>query len=141
MISARENILERIRNSGLPAKPQPEIPNFTRIPVAEFIPHFRRGLEAMAGKFVDQRPPDIKTFLQQAFPNAKNFCSAVPEIHATSTPEQYSNWASAGDIDVTIVRSPMGIAETGSILLSDKDLRVNTIGFLAHDIVALLDPI
>jgi L-lactate dehydrogenase complex protein LldG len=27
------------------------------------------------------------------------------------------------------------------VLLSDKDFRVNTIGFLAHDIVVLLDPV
>ena len=34
----------------------------------------------------------------------------------------------------------MGVAETGSVLLSQDDLRVNTIAFLAHDIVILLDP-
>ena len=34
----------------------------------------------------------------------------------------------------------MGVAETGSILLSDIELQVNTIAFLAHDLVILLDP-
>jgi L-lactate dehydrogenase complex protein LldG len=34
----------------------------------------------------------------------------------------------------------MGVAETGSVLLSEEEFRVNTIGFLAHDIVILLDP-
>ena len=33
----------------------------------------------------------------------------------------------------------MGVAETGSLLLSEEEFRVNTIGFLAHDIVILLD--
>ena len=33
----------------------------------------------------------------------------------------------------------MGVAETGSILLSDIELQVNTIAFLAHDLVVLLD--
>jgi L-lactate dehydrogenase complex protein LldG len=32
------------------------------------------------------------------------------------------------------------VAETGSVLLSEEEFRVNTIGFLAHDIVILLDP-
>jgi L-lactate dehydrogenase complex protein LldG len=93
----------------------------------------------MAGVLVDQRPADFGAFLRNAFPKAKNFCSAVPEFAGDSTPEKYSNWADAGEIDVTIVRSPMGIAETGSVLLSETDLRVNTIGFLAHDLVVLLD--
>ena len=39
-----------------------------------------------------------------------------------------------------LVRSPLGVAETGSVLLTEKELRVNTIGFLALDIVILLDP-
>jgi len=39
-----------------------------------------------------------------------------------------------------VVRSPLGVAETGSVLLTESELRVNTIGFLAHDIVILLDP-
>jgi hypothetical protein len=47
--------------------------------------------------------------------------------------EKYSNWADAGDINVAIVRSPIGIAETGSVLLSETDLRTNTIGFLAKE--------
>jgi L-lactate dehydrogenase complex protein LldG len=34
----------------------------------------------------------------------------------------------------------MGVAETGSILLSDVELQVNTIALLAHDLVVLLDP-
>lgn len=140
MIGARENILDRIRNGRVPASDKPEIPDFARLSSADFIPHFRRGLETMAGTLVDQRPVDFADFLRQKFPEAKNICSAVPEFAGTSTPEKYSNWSDAADIDVTIVRSPLGIAETGSVLLSENDLRVNTIGFLAHDIVVLLDP-
>jgi L-lactate dehydrogenase complex protein LldG len=139
-MSARQNILERIRISGLPATNKPEVPDFARLSTAEFIPQFRRGLEAMAGMLVDSRPTDFGAFLKNTFPKAKNFCSAVPEFAGNSTPDDYPNWADASNIDVTVVRSPMGIAETGSVLLSETDLRVNTIGFLAHDLVVLLDP-
>jgi L-lactate dehydrogenase complex protein LldG len=139
-MNARQDILERIRNNRLSTKAKPEVPDFSRLSRTEFIPKFRQGLEAMAGVLVDQPPGDLAAFLRSRFPDAKNFCSAVPEFAGNSSPEQYSNWADAGDIDVTIVRSPMGIAETGSVLLSETDLRVNTIAFLAHDIVVLLDP-
>jgi L-lactate dehydrogenase complex protein LldG len=139
-MGARENILERIRSSGRPAMKKPEVPDFARLARADFIPRFRRGLEAMAGVLVDSPPADFGAFLRKTFPRARSFCSAVPEFAGNSTPESYSNWADASTIDVTVVRSPMGIAETGSVLLSEKDLRVNTIGFLAHDLIVLLDP-
>ena len=41
---------------------------------------------------------------------------------------------------MTIVRSARGVAETGSVLPSEEEFRVNTIGFLAREIVILLDP-
>ena len=39
-----------------------------------------------------------------------------------------------------VLRSPLGVAETGSVLLSDLELQVTTIAFLAQDLVVLLDP-
>ncbi len=140
-MSARQDILERVRKNRLPAKAKPEIPDFPRLAKTDFLTQFRKGLEEMSGALVDEKPEDFAAFLRTRFPNAKNFCSAVPEYVGNSTPEDYSNWAAAADIDVTIVRSPMGIAETGSVLLSEMDFRVNTIGFLAHDLVVLLDPV
>jgi L-lactate utilization protein LutB len=38
------------------------------------------------------------------------------------------------NIHEQIVRSPLGVAETGSVLLSEEEYSVNTIGSLAHDI-------
>ena len=43
-------------------------------------------------------------------------------------------------VDVTIVRTPLGVAETGSILLTEKELGVTTIAVLAQHLVVLLDP-
>ena len=65
---------------------------------------------------------------------------ATEEDEGNKKPEDFSRWSDASRIDVTIVRSPLGVAETGSVLLSEEEFRVNTIGFLAHDIVILLDP-
>jgi hypothetical protein len=65
--------------------------------------------------------------------------SAASDDRRATKPEDYSNWSDAARIDVSVVRSPKAIAETDSVLLSEDDLRVNTIAFLAHDIVILLD--
>jgi L-lactate dehydrogenase complex protein LldG len=94
----------------------------------------------MAGTLVERPPQDFAQFLRKQFPHATNICSGVPEYMGDTRPESYSQWSDAARIDVSVVRSPMGVAETGSVLLSEMDLRVNTIAFLAHDIVILLDP-
>ena len=144
-MGTREDILDRVRRNQPPAVSRPEVPDFCRAGQAEtgqadFIKTFTQGLQLMAGTLIESPPKDFQAFLREQFRNAKNICSAVPEYKGDTRPEDYSNWSDAARIDVSVVRSPLGIAETGSVLLSEEDLHVNTIGFLAHDLVVLLDP-
>lgn len=136
----REDILDRVRHNQPAAIAHPDVPDFTHLAKADLVRTFAKSLEVMAGVLIDKPPDDLGAFLRKQFPQAKNICSAVPEFTGSSKPEDYANWSDAAKIDVSIVRSPMGVAETGSVLLSEGDLRVNTIAFLAHDIVILLDP-
>ena len=43
-------------------------------------------------------------------------------------------------MDFAIVRASFAVAETGSVLLSDADLRVNAVAYLAQHLIVLLDP-
>jgi L-lactate dehydrogenase complex protein LldG len=136
----REDILDRVRRNQPAAIPHPDVPDFTRLAKSDLVRTFAKSLEVMAGVLIDKPPNDLGAFLRKQFPKAKNICSTVPEFTGNSKPEDCANWSDAAKIDVSIVRSPMGVAETGSVLLSESDLHVNTIAFLAHDIVILLDP-
>ncbi|MEI9985379.1 MAG: LUD domain-containing protein [Aliidongia sp.] len=44
------------------------------------------------------------------------------------------------DVDYAIVRASFGVAETGSVLLSDAELQVNAVAYLAQHLIVLLDP-
>ena len=138
-MDAREYILDKVHRNQPAPRELPAIPAFHR-ETESLISEFERALKDMAGEFVESPPSDFSAYLQAKFPGAKNICSVVPEYSGNKKPEDYTNWSDAADIDLTIVRSPLGVAETGSVLLTENELRVNTIGFLAHDIVILLDP-
>jgi len=138
-MDTREDILSGVRKNQPMHRELPDVPMFHRNPES-LVSAFEKSIKYMAGEFVDRPLSDFTAYLRNKFPSAKIICSAVPEYAGNRKPEDYANWADAYDIDVTIVRSPLGVAETGSVLLTEKELRVNTIGFLAHDIVILLDP-
>jgi L-lactate dehydrogenase complex protein LldG len=53
---------------------------------------------------------------------------------------QLSYWAAPANVDVTVVRTPLSVAETGSILLTEKELAVTTAAVLSQHLVVLLDP-
>ena len=138
-METRDEILSSVLKNQPAHRELPQVPLFHRNPES-LVSVFGKSLEYMSGEFVDHPPSDFSAWLRNKFPDAKIICSTVPEYSGNRKPEDYTNWSNAHEIDVTIVRSPLGVAETGSVLLSEKELRVNTIGFLAQDIVILLDP-
>jgi L-lactate dehydrogenase complex protein LldG len=138
-LGAREEILDKVRKKPPPSRPAPTIPLF-HLGGRSLRAAFEDALNYMAGEVVAQPPADFGAFLRERFPGAKNICSAVPEYRGNFKPRDLASWADAAAIDLAIVRSPLGVAETGSVVLTEKELGVNTIGFLAHDIVILLDP-
>jgi L-lactate dehydrogenase complex protein LldG len=86
-----------------------------------------------------QPPADVQAWSATAFPDARRICSAVPEVSGNVDLAGFSDPAAA-DIDVTVLRTPLGIAETGSILVTDTELAVTTAAVLAQHLVVLLDP-
>ena len=142
---SRNTILDAVRGNQPVAQPMPTIPHFhtSQLPTnqpADLVATFCESIARMAGVVVTQDVPDLDSFLRAKFPDARVICSAIPEYAGTIKPASLNHWSEASTIDVCILRSPMGVAETGSILLSDIELQVNTIAFLAHDLVVLLDP-
>jgi L-lactate dehydrogenase complex protein LldG len=137
---SKNTILESVRANQPAAQPMPTIPHFHTDAPADLVTTFCESIARMAGVVVADDVPDLDSFLRAKFPDAKVTCSATPEYAGTIEPVSLSHWSEASTIDVCVLRSPMGVAETGSILLSDIELQVNTIAFLAHDLVVLLDP-
>jgi L-lactate dehydrogenase complex protein LldG len=66
-----------------------------------------------------------------ATPEVAGTRSIAPAIDAPGTLE---------DVDVGVVRAAFGVVETGSVFLSEREYRVNALGFLPQHLVVLLDP-
>jgi L-lactate dehydrogenase complex protein LldG len=137
---SRNAILDSVRANQPAAQPMPTIPHFHMTKRTNLVATFCESIARMAGTVVTEDVPDLDSFVRTGFPDAKVICSAIPEYAGTIKPASLNHWSEASTIDVCILRSPMGVAETGSVLLSDMELQVNTIAYLAHDLVVLLDP-
>jgi L-lactate dehydrogenase complex protein LldG len=137
---SKKAILDSVRRNQPPAQAMPGIPDFHWNQPGDLVAAFCESIARMAGVVVVDDVPDLDSFVRTKFPAAKVVCSTIPESAGTIKPASFNHWSEASTIDVCILRSPMGVAETGSLLLSDVELQVNTIALLAHDLVVLLDP-
>ena len=139
-MSSRDDILARVRNNQPAPKPLPALPVFDR-EIKAPLATFKANLQRMGGKFVDiLANATITETLRDLFPEAKVFCSAVPEFAGNRPIEQVRAPAELHDVDVGIVRAVYGVVETGSVWLTGREFKVDALGFLVQHLVVLLDP-
>ena len=138
-MAARDDILTAIRGHGPARLELPHVPDFRQGP-GDLTGQFTAALQQLDGQAVPQPPAGPPRWLAQTFADARRICSAVPELPGTVTPAGFPGWAAPADVDVTVVRTPLGVAETGSVLLTENELDITTAAVLAQHLVVLLDP-
>ena len=141
-MSSRDDIMASIR-ANLPRvdRPLPNVPLFDADPPVSLLSAFKENLHRMGGVFLD--PPssgDILVPIRTRIAAAKIVCSTVPEIAGNRDIAAVREPGELADVDFAIVRAAFAVAETGSVLLSDSELRVNTVAYLAQHLIVLLDP-
>jgi len=141
-MSSRDDIFASIRGN-LPRvdRPLPAVPMFDGSPAESLLEAFKKSLHQMGGIFLD--PPasgDMLVPVRAKIAGGKIVCSTVPEIAGNRDIATVNNPQDLADVDFAIVRASFGVAETGSVLLSDADLHVNAVAYLAQHLIILLDP-
>jgi L-lactate dehydrogenase complex protein LldG len=141
-MSSRDDILASIR-ANLPRldRPLPDVPLFDHDAPPQLLSMFKNSLQRMGGVFLD--PPaggEPLLPVREKIAGAKIVCSTVPEIAGNRDIGSIGRPHDLADVDFAIVRASFAVAETGSVLLSDADLRVNALAYLAQHLIVLLDP-
>ena len=138
-MNSRELIMKKVRSAWLDPSELPEVPLFDQnLPPAW--EHFVFTLLGAAGTGAEGDTSDLATWLKTAFPEAKVVCSATPEFSGNRDLSKVTDPHELNDVDVAVVRARFGVAETGSVYLSEDELQVNVLGFLAQHLVVLIDP-
>jgi L-lactate dehydrogenase complex protein LldG len=141
-MSSRDVIFSAIRaNRPRVDRPLPPVPAFDLNPPDSLLATFKDSLSHMGGMFLD--PEDVADPLapvRAKLAGAKVVCSMVPEISGNRDIATIHAPQDLADVDFAVVRASFGVAETGSVLLSDADLKVNAVAYLAQHLIVLLDP-
>ena len=142
-MSSRALILARVRRNEPPAVALPDVPPFERRSSGSgaALAEFGEALARMGGVLVEAPAgASLDALIHSRFPVARVVCSATPEVAGTRAIESVRDVHDLDEVDVAIVRAAFGIAETGSVWLSEAELGLNALAFLAQHLVVLLDP-
>ena len=141
-MSSRDDILTAIRvNLPRVDRPLPIVPLFDDRPPPSLLAAFKDSLHRMGGILLDAPSAgDVLAPVRAKIAGAKVVCSTVPEVAGNRDIAGIGAPQLLADVDFSIVRASFGVAETGSVLLSDGDLHVNAVAYLAQHLIVLLDP-
>jgi L-lactate dehydrogenase complex protein LldG len=139
-VSAREAILARVRaNRPKGYYALPALPKFALEQPSGLIASFSTALAGMGGKLiVPTATQDAAQVIRAQFPQAGVVCSAVPEITGDRDLTKVLNPRDLAEVDIAVVRAILGVAESGSVLFTESELKVNTLAYLAQHLVVLL---
>ncbi len=147
-MSDRDEILRAVRNHAMTPVPRPELPDFAdRYPATPEA--FGVSLAIMGGIWDESLinapsnggPADyaaLSGYIRGLFPAGGVFCSAVRGIDGDLAIGPDTPAGAVDHVEVGIVRAKFGVAETGSIWLSEAECPVNALGYLAQHLVVLL---
>lgn len=140
-MSGRDAILAAVR-ALLPKldRPAPGVPMFDGAPPPDLLAAFGRMLESMGGVLLKAAGDDPLLPAREKLAGAKVVCSQVPEIPGNREFAPDTAPADLADIDYGVVRAAFGVAETGSVCLTEAELGINTLGYLPQHLLVLLDP-
>ena len=139
-MSSRSEILARVRKNQPAPLPLPDVPAFDSGATTTLLERFQAGVTRMGGKFVDPPVDNLDKLIRRLFPEAKIVCSAVPEVAGNRRLDRVRSPVKLHDVDVGVVRAVFGVAETGTLWLTEPQFKVNSLGFLAQHLVDLLYP-
>ena len=136
----RAAFLAKVRAAQPAAYALPDVPLF-ETPPGDLRDRFTAALAQLGGSCCDAPAADaVLTMIHARFGAQVSITSATPEVPGTHVIDADTPPAALEAIDIGVVRARFGVAETGSVWLSEREYRVNALGYLVQHLVVLLDP-
>lgn len=138
-MSAREEILERLRKNTRETYEFPDLSGLNPItfpdPVAEFI---KKTTTTAGAKLIEMEESDnLNELIRKAYPEAKVLASNLPGIEADLNPNTVEHVKDLMKVDVGIIEGRIGVAENACIWIPQQ-MKEKAVCFASEYLVIIL---
>ena len=139
-MSARENILERLRQNTREAYDMPDLTGLKPITYSDPVEEFKTKTTTTAGaQLVEMKAgDDLNAIVRQAYPDAKVIASNLPGVEAQLNPDTVGEAQELERVDVGVIAGTIGVAENACIWIP-QTMKEKAICFISEELVILLD--
>ncbi len=137
---SREKILATIKNNQPALLQLPEVENFVQ-PFTDVVEKYKTVLKSIGGNVHEVKNiTDIIEILKAQFKDANRIISVLPELSPYATFYQRGDDPHLlNDVDVAIIPAHFGVAENGSVWVTEVILQERVLPFICQHLVAIID--
>jgi L-lactate dehydrogenase complex protein LldG len=138
-MSSREQILNAIKTNQPTLVPLPSLDVFANNDAPD-VEHYINTLQGIGGKvIVVENGVAIADLLKAEFPAAERIISTVATLQiSTELGWQQLNPNDLESVDLAIIKAQFGVAENGSIWVTETDTEVRVLPFICENLAAVL---
>ena len=137
----REQILKSIKQNKPELVEVPEIDLNIFAENLDLIPAFKANVQLVGGQLVElDQIENLATEIKKLYPNATKTVSTLDDsiVKGTVSITKDTDPHSLETIDLAIVKGEFGVAENGSVWITDEDFPLRVLPFITNDLVLVV---
>ena len=137
---SRESILKTVKKNKPEALPLPNIDLNLFEEDIDLVKTFIENVEFVGGRVIQLNGMDnLDTEIKKLYPTASKIVSCIKESNlGTVSINQTTNPHSLENIDLTIIKGELAVAENGAVWISESNLNVRVLPFITNDLVLVV---
>ncbi len=137
---SRENILANIKNNQPSLIALPEVENFQQ-PFTDVVEKYKTILQSIGGSVYEVKNiAAVIDTLKVQFIDTSRIISVLPELSPYATfYQQGDDPHLLNDVDIAIIPAHFGVAENGSVWVTEAILQERVLPFICQHLVAIID--
>jgi L-lactate dehydrogenase complex protein LldG len=138
-MSSREKILATVKNNQPVLQQLPELAAFTAIQYPDKMEQFCTVLKTIGGTVIEIKSTnEIIEYVKNNFSSNQNYVTTIPDLAGIVMLDQKLDAHFLENIEVAVVNAQFGVAENGSVWVTDAEIKIRALPFICQHLAVVL---
>jgi L-lactate dehydrogenase complex protein LldG len=139
-MNSREKILAAVKANQPALQELPPMPRNEAIRYEDRYAQFATVLKAIGGNIVEiTNTKEIVDYAKYTFANHQNFVTTLPGLEGIDMLDEQLDPHVLENIEVAILKAVFGVAENGSVWITEEEMRIRALPFICQHLSVVLN--
>jgi L-lactate dehydrogenase complex protein LldG len=139
-MNSREKILAAVKANQPALQELPPMPRNEAIGYEDRYAQFATVLKAIGGNIVEiTNTKEIVDYAKYTFANHQNFVTTLPGLEGIDMLDEQLDPHVLENIEVAILKAVFGVAENGSVWITEEEMRIRALPFICQHLSVVLN--